>query len=34
LQRRWPVLLATVAFLAGGFAIALGATRLVPRLFG
>jgi cytochrome c biogenesis protein CcdA len=34
LQRRWPVLLATAAFLAGGFAIALGATRLVPRLFG
>lgn len=33
LQRRWPLLLATVAFLAGGLAITLGATRLVPRLF-
>lgn len=34
LQRHWPVLLATVAVVAGGLVITLGATRLVPQLAG
>jgi cytochrome c biogenesis protein CcdA len=32
LQRYWPVLLAVVAVLAGGLAIALGATDIAPRV--
>jgi cytochrome c biogenesis protein CcdA len=34
LQQHWPVLLATAACLAGGVAIVLGATRLVPQALG
>jgi len=32
LMRYWPVLLATVAILAGGLAITLGATNIGPRV--
>jgi cytochrome c biogenesis protein CcdA len=32
LQRYWPMLLATVALLAGGLAITLGATNIAPRV--
>ena len=34
LQRYWPVLLATVALIAGGFVIALGVTGIAARVHG